>query len=91
MSRTVAPVSGRPYGLAVVCRVWRLARSGVYRHRAPAAPGPRRRPGPVGPMPDGVLVEAIRQCTAASFWDTGLNPTRPWPRVVAAFDERQQA
>ena len=29
MSRTVSPVSGRPYGLAAVCRAWRLARSGV--------------------------------------------------------------
>ena len=66
MSRTVSLVSGKPYGLAVVCRVWRLARSGVSRHRAPAAPGPRCRPGPVGPMPDGVLVEAIRQVLAAS-------------------------
>ena len=35
MSRAVSPVSGKPYGLAVVCRVWRLARSGVYRHQSP--------------------------------------------------------
>ena len=31
MSRAVSPVSGKPYGLAVVCRVWGLARSTVYR------------------------------------------------------------
>jgi len=29
MSRTVSPVSGRPYGLALACRVWRLTRSTV--------------------------------------------------------------
>ena len=32
MSRVMSPVTGKPYGLAAVCRVWRLARSGVYRH-----------------------------------------------------------
>ena len=35
MSRTASPSGGRPYGLARVCRVWRAARSTVYRHRAP--------------------------------------------------------
>ena len=37
MSRVISPVTGKPYGLAAVCRVWRLARSGVYRHRSDAA------------------------------------------------------
>ena len=37
MSRVISPVTGKPYGLAAVCRVWRLARSGVYRHLRPAA------------------------------------------------------
>ena len=67
MSRAVSPVSRKPYGLAVVCRAWRLARSGVYRHRAPASSSPPRlRPGPVGPMPDADLVAAIRAVLAAS-------------------------
>ena len=56
MSRTVSPVSGRPYGLALVCRVWRLARSTVYRHREPPRAAPPRRPGPAGPMPDAELL-----------------------------------
>ena len=46
MSRAVSPVSGKPYGLAAVCRVWRLARFGVYRHPSPPrsdTPPPRRR------------------------------------------------
>ena len=40
MSRAISPVTGKPYGLAPVCRVWRLARSGVYRHREPPRPTP---------------------------------------------------
>ncbi len=80
MSRTVSPASGKPYGLALVCRVWRLARSGVYRHRAPAALGPRRRPGPVGPLPDGALVEAIRRVLAASPFH-GEGHRKVWARL----------
>ena len=38
MSRVLSPVTGKPYGLAAVCRVWQLARSGVYRH---LSAGPR--------------------------------------------------
>src|SRR4051794_19019575 len=42
MSRTISSVTGKPYGLALVCRVWRLARSGVYRHLSePPARGGR--------------------------------------------------
>ena len=41
MSETLSPASGRRYGLATVCRVWRLARSGVYRHLRPPAIPPR--------------------------------------------------
>ena len=37
MSRAISPVTGKPYGLAAVCRVWRLARSGVYRHLSASA------------------------------------------------------
>ena len=52
MSAVVSTSAGRRYGLARVCRVWGVARSGVYRLRraaaAAAAPAPRRRPGPQG-------------------------------------------
>jgi putative transposase len=82
MSRVVSPVSGRPYGLAAVCRAWRLARSGVYRHRAPAPPeaAPRRRPGPMGPMPDADLLAAIRAVLAASPFH-GEGHRKVWARL----------
>jgi hypothetical protein len=30
MSRATSPISGKPYGLAAMCRVWQLTRSGPY-------------------------------------------------------------
>ena len=80
MSRVVSPVGGRPYGLAAVCRAWRLARSGVYRHRAPPVALPPRRPGPVGPMPDADLVDAIRAVLAASPFH-GEGHRKVWARL----------
>ena len=81
MSRAVSPVSGKPYGRAVVCRVWGLARSTVYRALAPPrAATPRRRPGPVGPMPDAELVAAIRAVLAASPFH-GEGHRKVWARL----------
>ena len=79
MSRRVSLVSGRPHGLAVVCRVWRLARSTVYRHREPPRAAAPRRPGPVGPMPDTDLLEAIRAVLAASPFH-GEGHRKVWAR-----------
>ena len=65
MSQAASPSTGKPYGLARVCRVWQVARSTVYWHRhAPAEPGARR--GPVGPCPDDELVASIRHLLEAS-------------------------
>jgi hypothetical protein len=81
MSRTVSPGGGRPYGLARVCRVWRAARSTVYRrHRGPPREAPPRRPGPVGPMPDADLVAAIRGVLAASPFH-GEGHRKVWARL----------
>jgi putative transposase len=69
MSRAASPVSGRPYGLARVARVWRLSRATVYRHRVgggAAARTVRTRPGPVGACPDAELVGHIRAQILAS-------------------------
>ena len=50
------------YGIVRVCRVWDVSRATLYRTRARhvTPPGPRSRPGPIGPMPDQDLVERIR-------------------------------
>jgi putative transposase len=80
MSRTTSPSAGRPYGLARVCRVWRVARATVYRHRLPPPTRPPRRPGPVGAMPDAALVEAIRAVLAASPFH-GEGHRKVWARL----------
>ena len=83
MSRALSPGIGKPYGLARVCRVWRAARSTVYRHRAPPREVPPRRPGPVGPMPDADLVAAIRAVLAASPFH-GEGHRKVWARLRQA-------
>jgi transposase InsO family protein len=80
MSRACSPGIGKPYGLARVCRVWRAARSTVYRHRAPPREVPPRRPGPVGPMPDADLAAAIRAVLAASPFH-GEGHRKVWARL----------
>jgi transposase InsO family protein len=64
MSLVVSTSTSRPYGVLRVTRVWGASRATVYRHRPCDPPGPRRRPGPLGPVPDQALVEAIRQLLA---------------------------
>ena len=66
MSRAISPVSGKPYGLAAVCRVWRLARSGVYRLLSASPPTAVQRRGPLGAMSDEALTTAIRGVLSAS-------------------------
>ena len=53
MSWALSPSNGQPYGLAGVCRIWRVARASVYRHRNPQPD--RQRRGPAGPLPDPAL------------------------------------
>jgi putative transposase len=33
MSQAISPSAKHPYGLARVCRTWRVSRATVYRHR----------------------------------------------------------
>ena len=80
MSRAVSPSSGMPYGLARVCRVWRVPRATVYRHRLPPRTEPPRRPGPVGPMSDVALADAIRATLAASPFH-GEGHRKVWARL----------
>src|SRR3954471_24898245 len=83
MSRTVSPSSGKSYGLARVCRVWRASRASVYRHLSSSRPEQPRRPGPVGPMPDAALVEAIRAVLTASPFH-GEGHRKVWARLRVA-------
>jgi len=83
MSRTVSPSGGKPYGLALVCRAWRAPRATVYRHRAPPLTEAARRRGPVGPMPDAVLLAAIRAVLAESPFH-GEGHRKIWARLRAA-------
>jgi putative transposase len=80
MSQAVSPVTGKSYGLAMVCRVWRLARSGVYRHLAPAPAAPPQRRGPTGAMTDAALTVAIRDILAASPFH-GEGHRKVWARL----------
>jgi len=80
MSRVISPVTGRPYGLAAVCRVWRVARSGVYRLLT-ISPSPTvQRRGPLGAMSDEALTVAIRGVLAASPFH-GEGHRKVWARL----------
>jgi putative transposase len=80
MSRVTSPVTGRTYGLATVCRVWRLARSGVYRRLSPTPAAPPQRRGPTGAMTDAALTAAIRAVLAASPFH-GEGHRKVWARL----------
>ena len=80
MSQALSPVSGKPYGLAGVCRVWRLARSGIYRHQSPPPAKPPRRRGPMGAMSDEALTGAIRAVLTASPFH-GEGHRKVWARL----------
>jgi putative transposase len=79
MSRTCSPSTGRPYGLARVARLWGIARASVYRHRGPARPRAGR-PGPIGPMSDADLVDAIRTVIGAGGF-SGEGYRKIWARL----------
>ena len=83
MSRQACDSSDKSFGLARVCRVWEVARSGLYawrrRDRQPASE-PRRRPGPHGPCSDAQLVAHIREILEASPFH-GEGYRKVWARL----------
>ena len=81
MSRTVSPSTSRPYGLLRVAQVWGVSRATVYRQRRhDEARHPKRRPGPVGPLPDEELVGVIRALLADSPFH-GEGHRKIWARL----------
>jgi putative transposase len=79
MSQAPSPSTGKPYGLARVCRVWGVARSTIYWQRhASSAPGARR--GPVGPCTDDALVEHIQRILETSPFP-GEGYRKVWARL----------
>ena len=80
MSRTVSPSANRSYGVLRVTRVWGTSRATLYRHRRGDRSGSGRRPGPLGPMPDAALVEAIRKLLDASLFH-GEGYRKIWARL----------
>jgi transposase InsO family protein len=80
MSRTISPSSGKPYGLALVCRIWRIPRATFYRHQGPPRIEPLQRRGPVGPMPDAALLAAIRAVITGSPFH-GEGHRKIWARL----------
>jgi putative transposase len=80
MSRQVSPSVNRSDGMLRVTRVWGTSRATLYRHRRGDQPGRRRRPGPIGPMPDHALVTAIRELLADSPFH-GEGHRKVWARL----------
>ena len=82
MSQTVSASAQRPYGLARVCRIWRLSRATVNRHRQAAnrPTAPRRRPGPPGAMSDAALIRRIGALLADSPFH-GEGYRKVWARL----------
>ncbi len=73
MANATSPATGRRYGIARVCRVWKLPRSSFYAARRTAADpdSPPRLPARRGPEPaisDADLLAAIQADLARSPW-----------------------
>src|SRR5262249_30990653 len=65
MSQATSSSTGKPYGLARVCRVWGIARSTLsWQRHEHTMPDARR--GPLGPWTDDELVDHSRRLLEAS-------------------------
>ncbi len=83
MSRACSPSAGRPYGLARVCRVWKVPRSTVYSQRNKNQEQPKalpKRRGPKGNCSDEELLDKIRQVLEESPWN-GEGYRKVWARL----------
>jgi transposase InsO family protein len=83
MSTSVSPSANKAYGIAAVCRVWRVPRATLYRRRRPrpaSQPGAAKRRGPQGPACDAELVATIGQELADSPFH-GEGYRKVWARL----------
>ncbi len=85
-SQSLSPSSRKPYGLARVCRAWRVSRATLYRRRedaaaneAPPAAGKR---GPRTLWSDVELLDLIREDLATTQW-VGEGHRKVWARLRA--------
>jgi putative transposase len=87
MAEATSPTTGHRYGVARVCRLWKVPRSSFYAARRVGADGansttsPARR-GPKPPVSDQDLLAAIRADLARSPW-TGEGHRKVWARLRA--------
>jgi len=64
MSTSVSPSANKAYGVAAVCRVWKLSRATLYRQRQPVGPATVAEPAKRGPqrgLSDADLLAAIQK------------------------------
>ena len=81
MSTSVSASENKTYGVASVCRIWKLSRATLYRQRVRATrPATPKRPGPQGAASDADLVAAIRKVLANSPFH-GEGYRKIWARL----------
>lgn len=81
MKAVVSPSTGKPYGLARMCRVLEIARSTVYAVRVRAAvPRERGKRGPRTEWSDSDLLQQIREVLSASPFH-GEGHRKVWARL----------
>src|SRR4051812_7814261 len=78
MSRALWPVTGKPYGLDAVCRVWRLPPSGGY--LLLSAPPAAQRGGPLRAVSEEGLTRGVQGVLAASPFH-GEGHRKVWARL----------
>ena len=87
MAGATSPATGRRYGIARVCHVWKVPRSSFYAARRLAAdpdspPAVPARRGPEPAVSDADLLAAIRADLSRSPW-TGEGHRKVWARLRA--------
>ncbi len=81
MSRRQSPSTRRAYRISEICRLWRVPRSTVYKHRERVlGEPPARRRGPIGAGTDDELVVMIRSVLAGSPFH-GEGYRKVWARL----------